>query len=73
MIHGCEANCRFCNHYQGNQCCQAFPAGIPAILWSGENLHREPYSGDGGIQYQAKPIDLLTLEDFFSELAEPTA
>lgn len=69
MIHGREANCRFCNHYQGEQRCQAFPAGIPVILWSGENLHREPYPGDKGVQYQPKRINLTLPEDGIKELA----
>ncbi len=58
MIHTHDANCQFCAHYQGGQRCQAFPAGIPAIFWSGENLHRAPYPGDGGFQYERKQIEL---------------
>ena len=70
MIHGREANCRFCTHYLGEQRCQAFASGIPAALWSGEHLHREPYPGDGGIQFEPKRIEMLTLEDIFPEQAE---
>lgn len=58
MIHTRDAHCQFCSHYQGGQRCQAFPAGIPAILWSGENLHREAYPGDNGIRYERKQIQL---------------
>lgn len=71
MIYRSQANCSMCAHYQGEQRCQAFPAGIPNPLWIGEHLHREPYPGDGGIRYQSKQIDPLTLEDIFSEAAQP--
>lgn len=69
MIHGREANCRFCAHYRGEQRCQAFPSGIPPLLWLGENLHREPYPGDGGIQYQPKRFELNLPEDAISHAA----
>lgn len=58
MIFMSDAHCQFCIHYQGSQRCQAFPAGIPADLWSGKNWHQEPYPGDGGIQYERKQIQL---------------
>lgn len=52
MIYRSKANCQFCVHYQGEQRCLAFPSGIPADLWSGENLHHESYPGDGGYRHQ---------------------
>ena len=63
MIHGRESNCRFCANHLGGQRCLAFPQGIPEILWSGENLHRAPYPGDGGIRYQPKCIDLTLCDE----------
>jgi hypothetical protein len=71
MIYRSQANCSMCAHYQGNQRCQAFPDGIPNPLWIGEHLHREPYSGDGGIRYQPRRIERLALEDIFPEAAHP--
>jgi hypothetical protein len=32
--------------------CKAFPEGIPSKIAYGDNLHIEPYPGDGGIQYE---------------------
>lgn len=52
MIYRSKANCQFCAHYQGEQHCRAFPVGIPDDLWSGKNLHVEPYPGDQGYRHQ---------------------
>lgn len=52
-----------CKHYRGvlqidgteaNEVdfCEAFPNGIPSEITSGKNLHREPYPGDNGVQYE---------------------
>jgi hypothetical protein len=52
-----------CKHYRGTaqpdgtedsevEVCEAFPAGIPAAIATGANLHTEPYPGDHGIQYE---------------------
>jgi hypothetical protein len=48
----------------GNQCCKAFLEGIPAVLWSGEHLHREPYQGDNGILFKAKSMIMPDAETF---------
>lgn len=69
MIHGHEANCRFCERYLGQQRCQAFPNEIPAPLWEGKNLHREPYPGDNGYQYRPKRFELTLPDDSIEDLA----
>jgi len=48
--------CTFCRHVAegGAPTCAAFPAGIPAAIWLGENDHRQPYPGDNGIQFEAR-------------------
>ncbi len=71
MIYRSQANCSMCAHYQGEQRCQAFPDGIPNPLWTGEHLHREPYSGDGGIRYQPKRIESFDLEDISPDAVHP--
>ena len=71
MIYRSQANCSMCAHYQGEQRCQAFPDGIPNPLWIGESLHREPYSGDGGIRYQPKRIEPFDLEDISHDAVHP--
>lgn len=43
------ANCRF---YFANAICNAFPDGIPDEILLGNNLHRKPYPGDNGIQFE---------------------
>ncbi len=49
--------CTLCAHLHdshdrpGN--CHAFPDGIPREIWMGDNNHREPYEGDGGVLYES--------------------
>lgn len=44
--------CSFCKHVLGTKKCKAFPQGIPAEIWEGENRHTSPYPGDNGIQFE---------------------
>lgn len=32
--------------------CQAFPGGIPSVLFFNEIPHNRPYAGDGGIMFE---------------------
>lgn len=56
MIYRQSANCQFCSHFVSDQKCEAFLEGIPDELWSGDNLHREPYQGDNGILFSPRAI-----------------
>lgn len=44
--------CTYCRHATSRQKCKAFPEGIPAEIWQGDNPHTEPYPGDNGIQFE---------------------
>jgi len=46
--------CVTCKHRISGLTCNAFPAGIPQVVLIGEEQHRTPLPGDGGIQYEAK-------------------
>ena len=71
MIRRREQNCQSCLHYLGDEKCLAFLSGIPAELWSGENLHRQPFLGDQGYLYERKFIELPPLpDDFFDKNAQ---
>jgi hypothetical protein len=51
--------CTWCCHlrdYGVDHQCDAFPNGIPMEIWKGQNDHREPFPGDGGIVFE--PIDV---------------
>lgn len=50
-----EPPCNTCKHFtlfSNPPRCRAFPTGIPEMILSGENDHREPVRGDNGIQYE---------------------
>ena len=34
--------------------CAAFDDAIPYVIWSGENDHRAPYPGDGGVLFKSR-------------------
>lgn len=40
------------SHTPMQQTCEAFPAGIPDEIWSGQNPHTAPHEGDHGIVYE---------------------
>ena len=47
--------CKFWNAEMGaRETCKAFPKGIPAVIWNGENDHTRPYPGDNGIRFEEK-------------------
>jgi len=46
--------CHTCKHRTGPLTCAAFKLRIPITILEGGHLHREPYPGDHGIQYEPK-------------------
>ena len=45
--------CATCKHRnEDGFTCAAFPAGIPMIILTGTDQHREPFANDNGIQYE---------------------
>jgi hypothetical protein len=56
--------CSLCRHWHEefdlhHHTCDAFPDGIPDVIWKGENPHTEPYPGDHGIQFEALTVEEL--------------
>lgn len=53
--------CSFCKHFNQKsilgqrKTCKAFPKGLPAEIWLGENKHQEPFPGDNGIRFEQIP------------------
>lgn len=49
--------CRLCKHLTStvDRTCAAFHNGIPREIYRGDNDHRQPFPGDRGIQFEAKP------------------
>lgn len=47
--------CNKCRHHRGDLTCAAFPERIPDEISLNRHDHREPYPGDGGIRFEAKP------------------
>lgn len=47
--------CATCARRQGPTTCSAFPAGIPHAILRGDDAHRTPVDGDGGLTYAARP------------------
>ena len=49
--------CEDCERYLAGQTCEAFPDGIPQIVYSGEFVHNKPYDGDNGMLYVKIDLD----------------
>lgn len=47
--------CVLCSHYRFDYTCEAFPEGIPLVIFTGEHDHREPFPGDHGIRFEPRP------------------
>jgi hypothetical protein len=69
--------CVSCKHWRLDRTCAAFPRGIPDAIWTGENMHRTPVSGDSGIVYEpvagsAKTAPILDTTELVSALRSAT-
>ena len=47
------ASCYPCKHYHHGRTCDAFER-IPSAIFSGADYHDKPWSGDRGIQFEAR-------------------
>lgn len=48
--------CGYCEHLTSTEerQCEAFPKGIPLVIWNGDNDHTSAYANDGGIQFERR-------------------
>lgn len=49
------SQCDYCQWNTGGSTCRAFPDGIPGDILDGSADHSQPYPGDNGIMFVAKP------------------
>lgn len=62
-----DADCSKCQRlHLGEVACDAFPDGIPMELWFGRVLHREPYPGDHGVQFEYNPGLNMTTDELLA-------
>ena len=59
--------CKLCIHQSKDDInkCEAYPNGIPAIIFDGRHDHHERYTGDNGILFSpVEKISTNTPEEF---------
>lgn len=49
--------CKQCRHFDQSSiydipACAAFPSGIPTVILNGQDDHRKPVDGDGGVHFE---------------------
>jgi hypothetical protein len=56
--------CMWCAHFRGDRKCDAFPGGIPELVWTGGNPHLEKIKGDHGVIFEpsTEPIGIAPEE-----------
>ncbi len=60
--------CLRCIRLLDEDTCQAFPEGIPDEIWLSGHDHREPFKGDGGLQFEPRAgVDLTHTFKAFDE------
>jgi len=52
--------CSQCTRWRGFGICDAFPDGVPLPIIVGDNLHTEPFPGDGGLLFNPKDDSPVT-------------
>ena len=67
----CMSCSRFDNQVRDKEVCSAFPNGIPLEIIGGLHLHREPFKGDNGIQWDAvKGAEWLDTPEIIEEVQD---
>lgn len=53
-----SGQCFNCRHYNGGKKCNAFPGGIPDLVFDDVVIHDRPLEGNNGKVFELKPVHM---------------
>ena len=67
------SQCAYCDRWEGNARCEAFPEGVPRTLLDNTYDHREPHSGEHGLQFRLnRQVASTERESMFRPFTKPS-